>query len=273
MSVPDDLPAARCPRRPRALSAPPLPWGTGFASSTFAAVGAALGLGLLAPGPAAASLTPPEVPPSLASDRQSLAPRLDPAPWQPVAPEGPQAGWLPVGNVFVLPAPFAPEPANLNPVEQAARPRTTLPYEDPGFFGLGGGVRWGQSASGIDTGEPTSGVVTGRIAYKLGRDFSISLRPSYIFGNRDLQGNDNDEGEFQMPLTVDLFRKALVSPYLGGGIATNTDSTGSTNPMLTGGVDINITRNIVLGFNLNYIFQTDIDDTDWQGMSLLYLRF
>ena len=33
----------------------------------------------------------------------------------------------------------APEPATLNPVEQAALPRTTLPYEDPGFFGIGGG--------------------------------------------------------------------------------------------------------------------------------------
>jgi hypothetical protein len=173
---------------------------------------------------------------------------------------------------MAFPAPFAPEPANLNPAEQAALPRTNLAYEDPGFFGIGGGVRWGQAA-GVDTGEPTSGVLTGRIAYKLGKDYSLSLRPSYIFGNRDLQGNNNDEGEFQMPLTVDLFRKALFSPYFGGGIATNTDSTGATNPMLTGGVDINFTRNIVLGLNLNYIFQTDIDDTDWQAMSLLYLRF
>jgi Outer membrane protein beta-barrel domain len=234
----------------------------------------AIGAGvLLLTRPAVASLAPPEVPAALPPDRQSIAPSLDPAPWQPVPPDASQAGWLPVGNVFVLPAPFAPEPANLNPVEQAALPRTSLPYEDPGFFGLGGGIRWGQTTGGIDTGEPTSGVVTGRIAYKLGKDFSVSLRPSYIFGNRDLAGKDNNEGEFQMPLTMDFFRKALVSPYLGGGIATNTDSTSSTNPMLTGGVDINITRNIVLGFNVNYIFQTDIDDTDWQGMTLLYLRF
>jgi hypothetical protein len=250
---------------------------TTLAAARINTVAAALAVGagglLLLSRPAVASLAPPEVPAALPPDRQSIAPSLDPAPWQPVSPESSQAGWLPVGNVFVLPAPFAPEPANLNPVEQAALPRTSLPYEDPGFFGLGGGIRWGQTAGGLDTGEPTSGVVTGRIAYKLGRDFSVSLRPSYIFGNRDLEGNDNNEGEFQMPLTVDFFRKALVSPYLGGGIATNTDSTRSTNPMLTGGVDINITRNIVLGFNVNYIFQTDIDDTDWQGMTLLYLRF
>jgi hypothetical protein len=229
-------------------------------------------LAVLAPtSPGLASLAPPEPPASLSSNSAGPV-SLDPAPWQSVLPESSEAGWLPVGNVFVLPAPFVPEPSKLNPVEQAALPRTSLPYEDPGFFGIGGGVRWG-AAAGVNSGEPTSGVMTGRIGYKLGRDFSLSLRPSYIFGNRDLQGNNNNEGEFQMPLTIDLFRKALISPYLGGGIATNTDSTGATNPMLTAGVDINITRNIVLGFNANYIYQNDIGDTDWQGMSLLYLRF
>lgn len=231
-------------------------------------------VGLLSAAPVQASLAPPEPPelPVGPDGTSLLPPSLNPAPWQPVSPESPAAGWQPVANVLQLQGIFAPAPAAFNPVEQAALPRTTLPYQDPGFFGIGGGVRWGQAA-GVDSGEPTSGVVTGRVAYKLGEDFAISLRPSYIFGNRDLEGRDNDEGEFQMPLTIDLFRKALVSPYLGGGIATNTDSTGATNPMLTGGLDINITPNLVLGLNVNYIFQTDIDDTDWQAMSLLYLRF
>lgn len=229
---------------------------------------------LLSATPAIASLAPPEPPtmPEGADGVSVLPPSLDPVPWQPANPRDPQAGWQPVSNVFVLPQAFTPPPAPLNPVEQAALPRTSLPYEDPGFFGIGGGVRWGQAAD-VDSGEPTSGVVTGRVAYKLGENYSISLRPTYIFGNRDLEGRDNNEGEFQMPLTFDLFRKSLISPYLGAGIATNTDSTGATNPMLSGGLDINITPNLVLGLNLNYIFQTDIDDTDWQGMTLLYLRF
>jgi hypothetical protein len=260
MSVPDDLPA-----RIRRAAA-------GITTAAAAAIPTAAALMAAGLGSAVhASLAPMEVPAVLPPDA-SLGPRLDPAPWMPVDRQSPQATWLPVGNVFILPAPFSPEPANLDPVEQAARPRTSLPYEDPGFFGIGGGVRWGQAA-GVDTGEPTSGVLTGRIAYKLGSDFSLSLRPSYIFGNRDLEGRNNSEGEFQMPLTIDIFRKALVSPYLGAGIATNTDSTGATNPMLSGGVDINITRNIVLGLNVNYIYQNDIGDTDWQTMSLLYLRF
>jgi hypothetical protein len=229
---------------------------------------------LLSATPGLASLAPPEPParPVSADGSALLPPSLNPDPWQPVAPETTPAGWQPVANVLALDGIFAPVPAAFNPVEQAALPRTSLPYEDPGFFGIGGGVRWGEAA-GVDSGEPTSGVVTGRVAYKLGEHHSISLRPSYIFGNRDLQGRDNNEGEFQMPLTLDLFRKAPVSPYFGGGVASNTDSTGATNPMLTGGLDINITRNLVLGLNVNYIFQNDIGDTDWQGMSLLYLRF
>jgi hypothetical protein len=229
---------------------------------------------LLSATPAIASLAPPEPPtrPVAADGSTLLPPSLNPDPWQPVAPATLPAGWQPVANVLSLDGIFAPVPAVFNPVEQAVLPRTSLPYEDPGFFGIGGGVRWGQAA-GVDSGEPTSGVVTGRVAYKLGEHHSISLRPSYIFGNRDLQGRDNNEGEFQMPLTLDLFRKAPVSPYFGGGIATNTDSTGATNPMLTGGLDINITPNLVFGLNVNYIFQNDISDTDWQGMTLLYLRF
>jgi hypothetical protein len=43
--------------------------------------------------------------------------------------------------------------------------------------------------------------------------------------------------------------------------------------MLTGGIDLNLLPNLTLGLNVNYIFQTAIDDTDWGAMALLYLRF
>jgi hypothetical protein len=44
-----------------------------------------------------------------------------------------------------------------------------------------------------------------------------------------------------MPLTLDFFRRSVLSPCIGVGIATNTDSTGDTDPMITGGLDINFT--------------------------------
>ena len=90
----------------------------------------------------------------------------------------------------------------------------------------------------------------------------------------DLFGRYNGETSFQLPLTLDLFRRSVVSPYLGGGIATNTYSTGETNAMLTGGVDLNITQNITLGFNVNYVFLPDGVTFDaLQAMTLLYLKF
>jgi hypothetical protein len=88
-----------------------------------------------------------------------------------------------------------------------------------------------------------------------------------------LQGVDNSDGAFQLPITLDLFPRALLSPYFGGGVAINTDTTHATDAMLTGGIDLNLLPNLTLGLNVNYIFQTAIDDTDWGAMALLYLRF
>jgi hypothetical protein len=148
---------------------------------------------------------------------------------------------------------------------------TAIPVVDPEtlpgpIFGIGTGFH------GF-AGDRPSPVLTGRLGYAFGEDFGVSLRPTYIFLNRDLQGFDNSDGAFQMPITIDLFPRALISPYFGAGLATNTDTTHTTDPMLTGGIDLNIVRHLTLGFNINYIFQSDLNDTDWEAMALLYLRF
>ena len=190
-----------------------------------------------------------------------------PAPWVPVAPEPAAAGWEPVSDAGTLPSDYLPPPANRNAAELAVVPRQGKPIENVGIYGIGGGVNFGNDL-------PTSGVLTGRVGYKLNETLAVSLRPSLIFGNRDLLGRYNGETSFQLPLTLDLFRRSVVSPYLGGGIATNTYSTGETNAMLTGGVDLNITQNITLGFNVNYVFLPDGVTFDaLQAMTLLYLKF
>ena len=43
--------------------------------------------------------------------------------------------------------------------------------------------------------------------------------------------------------------------------------------MLTAGLDLNITKWLTIGSNVNYIYQTNIDDTDWEVLSMIYLRF
>ena len=116
-------------------------------------------------------------------------------------------------------------------------------------------------------------MLTGRLGYAFGEGFGVSLRPTYIFLNRDLQGVDNSDGAFQLPLTLDLFPRSILSPYFGGGLATNTDTSNTTDAMLTGGFDLNLVRHLTLGFNVNYVFQSALNDTDWEAMALLYFRF
>lgn len=178
--------------------------------------------------------------------------------------------WIAVEDFGVMPAQFSPIPPNFNPAELAARPRVEGPYKGRGIFGVGGGIR-----AGTYTGDPTNVLLTTRFGYKLDDNFSLSLRPTNIFSDYNNNNNNNffNNNEFRLPLTLDLFHSSFVSPYIGGGLATNADGLGYTDGMLTGGLDINITKYLSLGLNVNYIYQSNIDDTDWEALGMLYLRF
>lgn len=196
------------------------------------------------------------------------------APWSQVAPQAPAASWTPLSDSRVNPSALPPL-SRYGVMPPAQHPEmaveTAIPLVDPAtlpgpIFGIGTGYH------GF-AGDRPSPVLTGRLGYAFGEELGISLRPTYIFLNRDLQGVDNSDGAFQLPITLDLFPRALLSPYFGGGVAINTDTTHATDAMLTGGIDLNLLPNLTLGLNVNYIFQTAIDDTDWGAMALLYLRF
>jgi len=119
-------------------------------------------------------------------------------------------------------------------------------------------------------------MIYGRLGRIIDKNVAISLRPRYIFGNSDDQGLSNNEGAFQMPLTLDLKPTSWLSPYLGFGIATNTDSTGKTNAMMSLGADISLSRNIAIDLGLNYIFQSsnlDTNNRDLELDALIYWRF
>lgn len=207
-------------------------------------------------------------PPLFAQGLQPLAP------WRQVAPHAPAASWTSLSDPSVNPLAWRPvSPYEvLPPAHQTeAAVETAVPVVDPAtrpgpIVGIGAGYH------GF-AGDRPSPVLTGRLGYAFGEGFGLSLRPTYIFLNRDLQGVDNSEGAFQLPLTLDLFPRALISPYFGAGLATNTDTTHTTDTMLTGGVDLNLLPHLTLGLNVNYIFQPDLNDTDWEAMALLYLRF
>jgi len=227
----------------------------------FASAGARLTMGVAV---ALAAATP-------AVFAQGLEPL---APWRQVAPQAPAASWLPLADPRVNPLAWRPVSRYdvlPSPQQPETALQTTVPVVDPAqqpgpIVGIGTGIR-------AFAGDRTSPVVTGRLGYAFGEGFGVSLRPTYIFLNRDLQGVDNSDGAFQMPLTLDLFPRALFSPYIGVGLATNTDTTHATDAMLTGGMDLNLVRHLALGFNVNYIFQSALNDTDWEAMALLYFRF
>jgi len=207
-------------------------------------------------------------PPVFAQGLQPLAP------WHQVAPQAPAASWSSLPDPRVNPLAWRPMSRYdvLPPAQQPeAALETPVPVVDPAtqpgpIFGIGTGIH-------AFAGDRTSPVVTGRLGYAFGEGFGVSLRPTYIFLNRDLQGVDNSDGAFQIPLTLDLFPRALVSPYLGAGLATNTDTTHTTDAMLTGGIDLNLLPHLTLGLNVNYIFQPALNDTDWEAMALLYYHF
>jgi len=211
----------------------------------------------------------------LAATPSVLAQGLQPlAPWRQVAPQAPAASWTRLSDRRANPLAWRPvSPYEvLPPAPQAeAVAETASPVVDPAtqpgpIFGIGTGYH------GF-AGDRPSPVLTGRLGYAFGEGFGVSLRPTYIFLNRDLQGVDNSDGAFQMPLTLDLFPRAIISPYFGAGLATNTDTNQSTDAMLTGGIDLNLVRHLTLGLNVNYIIQSELNDTDWEAMALLYFRF
>ena len=167
---------------------------------------------------------------------------------------------LPLNSATPL-DPSTPDAASPEPAKSV--------QQNPWIIGFGGGAR-------IGIGEPTYPEVYGRLSRIIDQNIAISVRPRYIFGNIDRQGQSNSDGAFQLPLTLDLKPLSWFSPYLGGGIATNTDSSGKTNGMLSFGTDISIGRKFSLDIGANYIFQSNIYDNnnrDIEFSTVLYYRF
>lgn len=52
------------------------------------------------------------------------------------------------------------------------------------------------------------------------------------------------------------------TPFLGVGVATNTDGSGEVNSMFAGGLDLQISEKVVLQIGGNWIFQSDDSDRE-----------
>lgn len=86
---------------------------------------------------------------------------------------------------------------------------------------------------------------------------SFSVRPAVIFPD---SGCSSCGYETRLSGTIDFFQSELLSFYLGGGAAFNKDSANNvkgrgTFAMFTGGVELNLSRNLAITGNLNLINQ------------------
>ncbi len=128
--------------------------------------------------------------------------------------------------------------------------------ELPAYY-VGAGVRTG-------FGDPTSAVLNAKVQITQFDNVGFSVRPELMLGNVT---------EFRLPITVETEVYRGVYPFVGAGIAVNTDGLNRTDPMVTGGVDAAVARDLLLKLELNVIFQTAISDTDLEFVSTLNYRF
>ncbi len=84
-------------------------------------------------------------------------------------------------------------------------------------------------------------------------DFSLSGRPAILIG---------DETEYRVALTGEGEVSPDFSLFAGGGLAINTDGSDNINPLVTAGLDFELTEQIVVLVGGNYIFKDGDTDTE-----------
>jgi hypothetical protein len=118
----------------------------------------------------------------------------------------------------------------------------------PDYY-LGLGVRPG--LIGVDS---TSFVIDSKAKIATLGDFTLSTRPTVMFGGGIT--------ETRLPITAEVPLGNSVFPYAGLGFAYNTDGRDRIEAMVTGGVDIQVGKNLYVDVNLNVISEDGISDLD-----------
>ncbi|AFY55239.1 hypothetical protein Riv7116_2737 [Rivularia sp. PCC 7116] len=95
---------------------------------------------------------------------------------------------------------------------------------------------------------------------KIGLSRNFSIRPSVLI---------DDDAVFLIPVTVDFpvddiadtgIQRISVAPYFGAGISVNTDEDSDVGFLLTGGVDVPVSRKITATGGVNIGFSDDNAD-------------
>jgi len=130
----------------------------------------------------------------------------------------------------------------------------------PNYLGIGINIGLTEEDDDADDdgGETALGDAGFVINGKIGLSRNISLRPGVIVG---------DDALFMVPLTydfliprVDPFEPVRFAPFLGGGVALSTDSDDNIGFLLTGGIDVPLSRSFVANGSINIGFIEDETD-------------
>jgi hypothetical protein len=117
----------------------------------------------------------------------------------------------------------------------------------PSYIGVGGNIGF--------TGDTRLSEGSANVFSKVGLTNTLSARPSALVG---------DNPAFLIPVTVDFAPRQTLglraAPYVGGGVAISTARDSTVGPMLTGGVDVPVSRRVTAtaGVNVGFIDRTDV---------------
>lgn len=112
---------------------------------------------------------------------------------------------------------------------------------------IGGGIRAGFR-------DDTAFILNGKVKLTDLGDVSLSGRPTVLFG---------DEVELRLAITGEGELAPNLSPFIGGGIAVNTDGTGDSDPLLAFGAEYQIDRQLVIQVGGNILFKSNDTDTEF----------
>lgn len=121
------------------------------------------------------------------------------------------------------------------------------PLGKPPAYYVGVGIRTGFN-------DDTAAVLDTKAKLTDLGDLTLSTRPALLLGN---------DVEFRLPFSVEGTAARNVYPYGGAGIAYNVDGLSRVDPMLTGGLDIGVARQLVVGLEFNFIFRKADTDTEF----------
>ncbi len=131
------------------------------------------------------------------------------------------------------------------------------------YIGIGGNIGLG--------GNPSLGDGSFVINSKIGLTRNISFRPAALIG---------DDTDFLIPITYDFviqsadpFAPVPFAPFLGGGAIISTNGDNNIGFLLTGGVDVPLSRQLVANGSINVGFRNDTDVGIILGVGYSFVGF